>query len=408
MFLGIDIGTSGVKTILVDDGQRILAEASSSYEALRPAPGISEQDPATWLEAVAITLHSVRQAEPRAYAAVAAIGLSGQMHSLVALGADGKPVRPAILWNDGRGREECAALLAAVPGLAATTGVMPMPGFTAAKLLWMRRHEPALFARIDKVMLAKDYVRLWLTGEIATDVSDAAGTQLLDEARRTWAPAIVAAVGLESRQLPGLVEGTDTAGHLTAARAAELGLAAGTAVAGGGGDAGTGSVGIGTVSNNQGFFSLGTGATFVVTQDSYAPRPDLYLHNFAHSIPGHWYQMAGMLNGASAVAWAMKAGRRDRLRRGARRGRAALSRAVARDVPPLSLGRAHPAQQSRCPRRPLRPRPLDRQDRHHPGGDGGRCLFAPRRLRLPRAAGCDCRRPGFIGGGARSAPCGAG
>ena len=176
---------------------------------------MSEQHPSTWIDAVRDALARLAQDAGGAMARVAAIGLSGQMHSVVALDRDHRPLRPSILWNDARGKAECAGLLAKLPSLPLITGVMPMPGFTAAKLMWMRDHEPDVFARIAMVMLAKDYVRLWLTGEIATDISDAAGTQLLDEANRRWAPDVVAAVGLRPDQLPRLVEGTDISGRLT-------------------------------------------------------------------------------------------------------------------------------------------------------------------------------------------------
>jgi xylulokinase len=238
-------------------------------------------------------------------AAVQAIGLSGQMHSPVLLGNDGRPLLPALLWNDGRGREEARALAARLPELATITGVVPMAGLSAAKLLWIAEHRPATFAGIRHVLLPKDYVRLWLTGDIASDMSDAAGTQLLDEAKRRWWEPAVNAVGLDLTQLPPLKEGNETAGRLRPSLAAELGLPKGVLVATGGGDAGTGAVGIGCVDHGDGFVSLGTSAVFVVVSERYAPKPETMLHNFAHCLPARWYQMAGMLNGASAVRWAL-------------------------------------------------------------------------------------------------------
>lgn len=305
-FLGIDVGTTAVKAILIDDAQTLLASASVAHPILSPAHGEREQEPDAWLAAAAKALGEIRAAAPDAYAGVAAIGVSGQMHSLVALGADHRPLRNAILWNDGRGAAECADLTAAVPDIAEISGVIAMPGFTAAKIMWIRNHEREIFARIAHVMLAKDYVRLWLTGEVVTDMSDAAGTQLLDERARRWSEPVVAAVGLRPDQLPRLVEGTEISGRLSAATAAALGLAAGIPVAGGGGDGGTGATGIGCVEPGSGFLSLGTAGVYVAAQDHYAPRPETLVHDYAHSIPGRWFQMGALLNGASALAWFLK------------------------------------------------------------------------------------------------------
>jgi xylulokinase len=302
MFLGLDVGTSAVKALLVDARQQVVAQATRGYPIARPQPGWSEQDPAEWIAAVEAAILELRAGHGAALAAVQAIGLSGQMHSAVLLGRDRAVLRPAMLWNDARGRDECAALAAAVPDLATITGVQPMPGFTAAKLLWVRQHQPALFAGIAHVLLAKDYVRLHLTGEIASDMSDAAGTQLFDQAARRWSPEVLAAVGLDPAVMPRLHEGTEVAGRLRPAVAAHLGLPAGIPVAAGGGDGGTGAVGLGCIENGAGFVSLGTAAVYVVAADHYAPRPETMLHDFAHAVPGRWFQMAGMLNGASALS----------------------------------------------------------------------------------------------------------
>lgn len=305
-FLGIDVGTTAVKTILVDDDQRLLASGTATYPILSPAPGSREQDPAEWIGAVERTLSEVRAAATEAYGAVRAIGLSGQMHSLVTLGVDHRPLRHAMLWNDGRGVAECAALTAQIPEIGDITGVIAMPSFTAAKILWLRANEPELFGRIAKIALAKDYVRFWLTGDVATDMSDAAGTQLLDERARRWHLDIVAAVGLDQEQLPALFEGTAFTGEVSPSMAARLGLPKGTPVAAGGGDGGSGAAGIGCVETGTGFVSLGTAGNYVIAQDTYAPRPETLIHNYAHCVPGRWYQMGAMLNGASALAWALR------------------------------------------------------------------------------------------------------
>jgi xylulokinase len=305
MYLGIDIGTTATKAILVDESQRTLARATQDYATSRPGPGRSEQDPALWIEAVQSVLAVLRQSRPDAFAAVRALGLSGQMHSLVTLDANHDVVRPAILWNDGRGAEQCVEMTALVPGLTEISGVLPMTSFTAAKLLWVRQNEPQLYDRVAHVMLAKDYVRFWLTGDIASDMSDAGGTQLFDQAQRQWSPAILEGLGIDRALMPPLMEGCEIAGRLRPALAAQLGLRAGLPVACGGADVGTGAIGLGCAAPGSGFISLGTGVVYFVAQDRYAPKPDLVLHNFAHCTPG-WYQMAAMLNGASALTWARK------------------------------------------------------------------------------------------------------
>lgn len=303
LFVGLDIGTTAVKAILIDDAQTVLASASAEHPTDRPAPGWCEQSPDNWIAACRAALAALRRHAPKPYAAVRAIGLSGQMHSAVLLGDDDRPLQPALLWNDERGGAECTELATALPTIAQVTGVQPMAGFTAAKLLWMRKNRPDVFRRIAHIILPKDYVRLWLTGALGSDVSDAAGTQMLDEAARAWWPAAIAAVGLSPTTLPPLGESTEPAGSLRREIAHDLGLDPNVVVATGGGDAGAGALGLGCIEPGQGFISLGTAAVFVVAADCYAPKPETMLHNFAHALPGRWYQMAGMLNGASPLGW---------------------------------------------------------------------------------------------------------
>ncbi|GGD98571.1 xylulokinase [Aureimonas endophytica] len=306
MFLGIDIGTTATKAALFDASFARVAAATSVYEVDQPRPGVSEIDPGLWLAACRETLAAIRAAAPAAFAATRAIGLSGQMHSIVTLDAGDRLLRPAILWNDARGVEEAAHLAQALPAIGTETGVLPMPSFSAAKLLWLARHAPEDMRRLARVGFAKDYVRHWLTGEWATDVSDAAGGQLLDEAARDWSDAVLGAIGLDRAVLPRLLEGPAPAGRLRGALAAELGLPAGIPVATGGGDAATGALGLGCVSAGDSFVSLGTGTILVSVQERYRPEPASLLHTFAHCVPGRWYQMAAMLNGASCLAWAAR------------------------------------------------------------------------------------------------------
>lgn len=304
MFLGIDIGTSAVKALLVDGGERVASEAEIPLALSSPAPLWREQAPGDWWDAVDAAMRALGDQAPKALSAVRAVGLSGQMHGAVVLDDADRPLRPAILWNDGRAVAECAELEQAVPGLAEAAGVVAMPGFTAPKLLWLRNHEPRLFARIRTVLLPKDYIRLRLTGERATDMSDAAGTLWLDQASRRWNDAAVAASGLSTDQLPRLAEGTEVTGTIRPELARRWGLPDGVAVAGGGGDAACGGAGVGAIAEGDGFLSLGTSGQFFTATETYRPKPETLLHSFAHCVPGRWYQMAAMLNGASCLAWA--------------------------------------------------------------------------------------------------------
>lgn len=305
-FLGIDVGTSAVKALLVDESQRVIAEATEALSISRPQPLWSEQQPEDWWRAVGRALQALGHAAPKQLAAVRAVGLSGQMHGAVLLDRSGAVIRPAILWNDGRAHEECRVLEERVPRLGWIAGVPAMPGFTAPKVLWVARHEPELFSRIAKVVLPKDYLRYRLTGELITDLSDAAGTLWLDQTRREWSRSLLEATGLSETQLPRLVEGSEPSAAPRSDIARGWGLAAKVVVAGGAGDAAAGAVGIGAVSDGNAFVSLGTSGQYFVSTASYRPFPKGYIHAFCHALPGRWFQMAAMLNGASCLAWAAK------------------------------------------------------------------------------------------------------
>jgi xylulokinase len=305
-FLGIDIGTSAVKAVLVDEAQAPLASATVPLATTRPHPLWSEQHPDLWWTATRQAVATLRQTDAQAFARTAAIGLSGQMHGAVLLDAADHPLRPAILWNDGRAAAECQALEAAVPSLGRIAGIGAMPGLTAPKLLWLANHEPAVFAETAHILLPKDYVRLKLTGDRVTDPTDAAGSLLLDEASRDWSPELLTACGLDRTQMPRIAEGTEAASRLLPAIAAEWGLPPSVIVAGGAGDAAAGAVGIGAINPGDAFISLGTSAQIFVTTDSYRPYPETLIHSFAHTLPRTWFQMAALLNGASVVEWAAR------------------------------------------------------------------------------------------------------
>ncbi len=299
LYVGIDAGTSSVKIVLAD-GHAILAGTEEPLYPRQPRPSWSEDDAEHWWSAVVAGLDRLSAASPDLFGRVEGLGLSGQMHGALLLDADDRPVRPAILWNDGRSAAE-AAELARRADLCYRTGVRPMPGFTGPKVLWLRRHEPAVLDRTRHLLLPKDYLRLKLTGERITDVSDAAGTWLLDQARRDWSGEALAACGVDADWLPGLVESTAVAGRLRPEWASRWGLKPGIPIAGGGGDTAVGGVGIGAVTEGRGFVSLGTsGQVFLATAEA-RPDPDRMTHAFCHALPGLWYSMAAMLNGASPL-----------------------------------------------------------------------------------------------------------
>ena len=301
--IGVDCGTSGLKAVLVEAGGGLIAAATRAYRPDRPRPLWSEQDPEAWVAAMVGALGELRSAAPEAFAGAEAIGFSGQMHGAVLIGRDGKPLRPAILHNDGRAHREAAELWERHRPLADVVGVKPMAGFVAPKLIWLARHEPSIFAAIAHVIQPKDYLRFRLTGEIASDMSDAAGTWWLDERARAWSIDALAASGVDPACAPRLVEGSDSVGSLTPAVADALGLQRRLVVAAGGGDAAVGAVGIGATRPGDAFISLGTASQMIVVSDAYRAAPEKIVHSFAHALPRRWYRMAAMLNGAGALAF---------------------------------------------------------------------------------------------------------
>lgn len=302
MFLGIDIGTSSVKTALIDETGALLGQTSAPLRSDRPHADWSEQNPLDWWEATRIAVTSLER-EPRR--AVRAIGLSGQMHGATLLDAADRPLRPAILWNDGRSAAECGELERAEPRSRRITGNVAMPGFTAPKLLWVRKHEPEVFAATRAVLLPKDFVRLVMTGEKATDLSDAAGTLWVDVAARTWSVPMLSATGMSETQMPRLHEGPQVTGRLRSNAAKEMGLPCVPVVAGGGDNA-AGAVGMGVVQPGDAFLSLGTSGVLFVAADTFRPNPERAVHTFCHALPGRWHQMTVMLSAASALDWAAR------------------------------------------------------------------------------------------------------
>jgi xylulokinase len=302
MHLGIDLGTSGVKAVLTGADGLVLAQATAPLALASPHPLWREQDPAAWWQATQAAIAALPGRD-----GVRAIGLAGQMHGAVLLDAADRVLRPAILWNDGRSLAECRALEQTEPRSRAITGNLAMPGFTAPKLLWVRRHEPDIFVRTRRILLPKDWLRLILTGEAISDMSDAAGTLWLDVAARRWSPAMLAATGLTERHMPALAEGTDIAGRLRADAADQLGLPSGIPVAGGAGDNAAGAVGIGCVAPGDAFVSLGTSGVIFVSDAGFLPDPARAVHAFCHCLPDTWHRMSVILSAAASLAWITRA-----------------------------------------------------------------------------------------------------
>jgi xylulokinase len=302
MYMGIDIGTSAVKAVVIDDSGAVADQASAPLSVSRPHPLWSEQNPADWWSATNIAVSDLQLTLRRA---VRAIGLSGQMHGATLLDRKHQALRPAILWNDGRSALQCRELEQGVAGMLQITGNRAMPGFTAPKLLWVRQHEPEIFAQTATVLLPKDYVRLVLTGEAASDMSDSAGTLWLDVAQRRWSEAMLAATGLGLAHMPKLFEGNEITGSLRAELAEAWGMARVPVVAGGGDNA-AGAIGVGVVRSGDAFLSLGTSGVLFLANDGYRPNPEGGVHTFCHALPNRWHQMSVILSAASCVDWAAR------------------------------------------------------------------------------------------------------
>ncbi|EFE96839.1 xylulokinase [Serratia odorifera] len=308
MYIGIDLGTSGVKAILLDEQGQLLASHSEALTVSRPQPLWSEQDPQAWWHATDRAMLAL--GSQHALQQVRAIGLTGQMHGATLLDKQQRVLRPAILWNDGRSAEQCQALERAVPHSRAITGNLMMPGFTAPKLLWVQQHEPQIFEQIDKVLLPKDYLRWRMTGEFASDMSDAAGTLWLDVARRDWSDDLLAACGLSREQMPTLVEGNQLTGQLHGELAQRWQLPPVPVVAGGGDNA-AGAIGVGLYQPGQAMLSLGTSGVYFAVSDGFLSNPASAVHSFCHALPERWHLMSVMLSAASCLDWVCQLTRVD-------------------------------------------------------------------------------------------------
>jgi xylulokinase len=304
--LGIDIGTSGTKTVVCTDEGVVVATATAPHPIASPRPGWSEQDPLDWWAAVVAATRAVLRKAKLKGGDIGAVGLSGQMHGSVFLANGTKPLRPAILWNDQRTAEQCAEIESKAGGRARLIELVGNPaltGFTAPKILWVRQHQPKIYARAKHVLLPKDYVRLCLTGEYATEVSDASGTLLLDVANRRWSDELLGLLQIDRSLLPSVSESPEVTGRLTAAAAAELGLAVGTPVVGGAADNAAGAVGSGVVTAGIVSAILGTSGVVFAHSDQPVRDPLGRVHTMCHAVPGKWCVFGCMLSAGGSFQW---------------------------------------------------------------------------------------------------------
>ena len=304
--LGIDIGTSGTKTLICDEKGKVLATAMAEHPISSPKPGWSEQNPEDWWSAVCSATKAVLKKTDIKPADIKGIGLSGQMHGSVFLADGAKPLRPALLWNDQRTAAECAQIESKAGGRKKLIDLVANPaltGFTAPKILWVRKHEPKVYARTKKILLPKDYIRYCMTGEYATEVSDASGTLLLDVVNRQWSNKLLSLLQIDRALMPRLHESPEITGELHNAAAKQMGLVAGIPVVGGGGDQAAGAVGNGIVSSGIISATLGTSGVVFAHADSPKRDPLGRVHTMCHAVPGKWCVFGCMLSAGGSFQW---------------------------------------------------------------------------------------------------------
>ena len=302
MYLGLDLGTSGLRAILVDADGKVLVASDQAYPVSHPHSGWSEQDPADWVTATERALDALKASHPAQLSALKAISFSGQMHGATLLDSADNVLRPAILWNDTRSAVEAAAM-DGDPAFRAISGNIVFPGFTAPKLAWVKAHEPAIFDQVAMVLLPKDYLRLWLTGDHVSDMSDSAGTSWMDVGARAWSDELLAKSGMRADQMPRLVEGTEVSGTLRTELASRWGIAGAVKVVGGGGDNSASACGVGCFDEGDGFVSLGTSGVLLSAKAGFSPSPATAVHTFCHSVPDTWYQMGVILSATDSLNW---------------------------------------------------------------------------------------------------------
>lgn len=300
MYLGLDLGTSGLKAVVIDDEGGVIAQESVSLSVTNPHPTWSEQDPLSWWQACIDVLALLSQRLD--LSRLKSLGIAGQMHGATLLDKQGDVLRPCILWNDGRSQAQCEALMSNYPELTERSGNLAMPGFTAPKVQWVRENEPEIFAKLAYVLLPKDYLVYRLTGRFSTDCSDAAGTLWLNPQTRQWDDVLLSATGLTQANMPTVFEGCDQVGQVSEEASKRLGLPMLPVVAGGGDNA-AGAVGMGITHAGQGLLSLGTSGVYFVVSEAHKANPENTVHAFCHALPDRWHQMGVTLSAANSLSW---------------------------------------------------------------------------------------------------------
>ena len=301
--IGIDVGTSSTKAVLIDVSGEVVETIVPEYEFQTPRPSWAESDPADWWDAAVTAIRALlTKVDP---ASIVGVGLTGQMHGMVALDGKGEVLRPCIMWNDQRTGKQCEAITEKVGAekVIQLTGNPVLPGFTAPKIVWTRENEPEIYARITKILLPKDYVRYKLTGDFFTDVSDASGTSLLDVANRCWSDEMLAAMNIPASWMPEVTESDVASAKISRFGAEATGLPEGTPVIAGGGDQAAQAVGCGIVGEGAISATLGTSGVVFAHSDEYRVEPEGKLHAFCHAVPGKWHLMGVMLSAAGSFQW---------------------------------------------------------------------------------------------------------
>jgi xylulokinase len=403
LFVGIDIGTSGVKAVLADEREQIAAEASVPIPVSIPQVGWSEQSAELWVEAVFACLDQLAVAAPSRMAGVAGIGLSGQMLAALPLGHDLRPLRPAMLWNDQRATSECAELLRRCPDIGRRTNGAPDPGLAAPKLLWLQRHEPAVMQQARMLLLTKDYVRLALTGELASEPTDAGGTQLLDCARGAWDAELCDAAEWPMERLPPLVPTWAAAGTLRPPLARRWGMGAVPVAAGAGDNMGS-TLGVGAARPGDAVLTVGTSAVACIVDAAFHPGPEHAILTSAHAAPDTYLSMGVVMSATSALDWTARLCGTDAVTMA--REAEAFGRSGRPLVAPIFLPCLNGI------RTPLnRPGATARVAGLHPGVDRGMLAYAAMEgvafqiadcVAAQRAVGVEAKRFAVVGGGSRS------
>ena len=303
MYIGIDLGTSGVKVILIDFNQKILSSAHFNLIVESPRDGFNEQNPEDWVKAINYCFSKILKDKPSAFQSTISIGISGHMHGATLIDKNGKVIRPCILWNDTRSHKECIEFEDQDFDVKNISGNITMPGFTAPKINWIKKNEPENFNRISKVLLPKDYLRFYLTGEYYSEMSDASGTLWLDIKKRKWSEKLLSCSFLEEKNMPKLVEGNQETGILKNNLKEKFHFKNNVKVVGGAGDNASAAVGMGITEQNQSFISLGTSGVFFTPTKNFLSNTSDAVHSFCHCLPNKWHLMSVMLSATNCLDW---------------------------------------------------------------------------------------------------------